>query len=579
MQLRLVGVYDGKRYRSYHSIQDFLRGELRPGNDGMWFYAHFGGAADAEFVLQYLLNNPNPNIRVSCSFSGPSAIIIRISNGKYSWYLLDSFWLIRQPLRKIAKWMGGAEKGGAEGSTDIFYGPLSVLKDYNEQDCIILHNAITELENTVLGLGGNLEMTIASTAMGLFRRKYLKQVINTNSDLNDIASSAYIGSRVEVFEKEPPKGQTNYWDINSSFPFSMTFDCPGQLSGTSKTMRDDDNIKIVKANISVRDCDIPPIPYRTNDDKRIYFPTGDWSGWFSGVDIGLLESAGHKINKIEKVLNFEPFTDLKNYAEEIYTLRKNSSHDAEKEMLKILLNSLYGKFAEGELKSKCLINPPPEFFDVPLVTDTNPIGRRYMQPGVWELFEKREINHRHVPIAMHITALSRKWLYQYMTDASTVYYCDTDGFAIPASDELPESKELGGLKKEKPIYEGHFHAPKTYAYRTHAPVPEGHQGPEPPWFIKAKGFSRPLDEQGEKRALSYEDFCHLLEHKELHIEQTLRIKSLLKSGDYQPRDVVRTRTFRDVVNPKRCFPEHGGRSRPWSVAELEDLHLKTPKAG
>lgn len=569
MFVRLVGVYDGTNYRSYTRIQDFLNGELTPRNDGMWFYAHAGGLADIEFILNHLLDNPRPNIRVSCAFSGSSAIIVRISNGKYSWYLLDSFWLIRQPLRKIAKWMGGEQKGGSEGSTDIFYGPLSVLRDYNELDCKILHEAITTLENTVLGLGGRLEMTIASTAMGLFRRKYLQQKINTSADINEISSGAYIASRVEVFEKEPPKGQTNYWDINSSFPYSMTFDAPGQLIGTSARMKDDDSIKLVKATVSVSDCDLPPIPFRTTEDRRIYFPTGTWSGWFSGIDIELLQSTGHRIERIEKVLSFEPFYDLRNYAEQIYEIRKNSEHGAEKEMLKILLNSLYGKFAEGELKSKYLINPPAEFFDVPEITDRNPIGRSYVGPNIWELVEKRDIPHRHVPIAMHITALSRKWLYQYMAEASKVYYCDTDGFAIPDSDVLPESIELGGLKKEKPIYEAHFHAPKTYAYRTHAPVPEGYQGPEPPWFIRAKGFSRPLDEDGNTRPLNYDDFCQLLEHKEIRIEQFSRVRGLLKSGSYAPHDIQRSKTFRDTVQPKRYFPADGSRSRPWHVSELE----------
>lgn len=559
MQVRLVGVYDGENYRSYTRIQDFLNSELTPRNDGMWFYAHAGGLADIQFILDYLLDNPRANIRVSCAFSGSAAIIVRITNGKYSWYLLDSFWLIRQPLRKIAAWMGGEQKGGEQGSTDIFYGPLPRLIEYNRLDCIILYDAIRALEDTVMGLGGRLEMTIASTAMGLFRRKYLKQKINTSADLNDIAMSAYIGSRVEVFEKQTPIGQTNYWDINSSFPYSMTFDAPGQLIGTSARMKDNDTIKIVKAVVSVDDCDIPPIPYRTERDRRIYFPTGTWSGWFSGIDIELLQSTGHTIERIEKVLEFEPFYDLRDYATDIYTIRRDSNHAAEKEMLKILLNALYGKFAEGERKSKYLINPPAEFFDVPEITDTQPIGRSYIAPGIWELVEKRDIPHRHVPIAMHITALSRKWLYQYMEKASTVYYCDTDGFAIPASDILPESKELGGLKKEKPIWEGYFHAPKTYAYRTE-------EGGE--WHIKAKGFSRPLDENGETRPLSYADFQELLEHKELHIEQFTRVRGLLKSETHKPHDVLRLKTFRDTARPKRCFPEEGGRSRPWDVSEL-----------
>lgn len=564
MQVRLCGVYDGKDYRSYTRIQDFLNNELTPRNAGMWFYAHAGGLADIQFILEYLIDNPS-GYTISCAFSGSSAIIVRISRGKYHWYLLDSYWLIRQPLREIGRWMG-QEKGGEKGSTDIFYAPIKTLVPYNRQDCIILYDAIRTLEDTVLSLGGRMEMTIASTAMSLFRRRYLKRQIHTSDDLNDIASDAYIASRVEVFEKHCE--QADYYDINSSFPYSMTFEAPGDLLRTTKRLADNDTIKMVRASISVRDCDIPPLPYRTPEDRRIYFPSGSWSGWFSSVDIRLLETAGHTINRIDKVMEFEPFHDLKDYANEIYTLRKNSTHEPEKVVLKFLLNSLYGKFAEGELKSKYLINPPVQFYDVPETFDGAKEGhRKFVMPGVWEYTEKRHINHRHVPIAMHITALSRQWLYQYMTQAQRVYYCDTDSILVDRTDKFETSKELGGLKHEGEVRDGYFHAPKTYRYLKD--LPEGVHGPLQA-VIKAKGISRILDENGDSHAPSYNDFSQLVEHKELHIEQFSRVRSLLKSGHVHPHDVKRQKTFRDIVKPKRCFPRGGGRSRPWNVAELTD---------
>jgi hypothetical protein len=531
----------------------------------MWFFAHAGGLFDIQFVLEYLVQNPKPGIRVSCAFSGPSAIIVRISNGKHSWYLLDSFWLIRQSLRAIGKWMGKA-KGGEEGSTDIFYGPMGTLTDYNRDDCIILYDAIRTVEDTVLGLGGRLEMTIASTAMSLFRRRYLKREIHTSAKVNDISSGAYIASRVEVFERECLN--SDYWDINSSFPYSMTFDAPGDFIGTSRRLKDDDSISLVKAVVSVRDCDLPPVPYRT-DDRRIYFPTGTWSQWFSSVDIRLLESQGHTIERIDEVLYFESFHDLKDYANEIYTLRRDSDSPAEKIVLKFLLNSLYGKFAEGELKSKFLINPPPEFFDVPeIINGKEPGTRKFVTPGVWETFETREVPHRHVPIAMHITALSRKWLFEYMVKASKVYYCDTDGFGVPDTDKIyDESNELGGLKCEKHIFHGHFQAPKLYAYQES--LPEGVQGPLQ-YTIKAKGFSRVVDDEGQSRTLNFGDYSDLLNKKEIHLERFTRVRGLLKSGNYKPRDLAHTKQLRGLTRQKRCFPDDGSRSRPWTVSELEN---------
>lgn len=559
-------MYDGERYRSYTRIQDFLNNELTPRNDGMWFYAHAGGMADIEFVLEYLIENPRPGVRVSCSFSGSSAIIVRIQRGKYKWYLLDSYWLLREPLRSIAKWMGGTEKGGEAGNTDIFYAPVETLIPYNRNDCIILFDAIRRLEDTVLSLGGRLEMTIASTAMGLFRRRYLKREIQTNDKVNEIASDAYIASRVEVFEHECEEAE--YFDINSSFPFSMTFSAPGELLGTSKRLKDDDSIKIVKATVTVNDCDLPPVPYRTPEDRRIYFPTGSWSGWFSGVDIQLLEKTGHRIEQIEQVLSFEPFYDLQAYSEEIYNLRK-VAEGAERVILKYLLNSLYGKFAEGELKEQYLVNPPAEFFDVPDYDPRTGEGKVYKMPGVYSYFERKKIQHRHVPIAMHITSLSRQWLYEYMIAASKVFYCDTDGFAVPKADAplYGDSNDLGKLKHEYSIQQAYYHAPKAYAYQKK--LAEGFQGPLQ-YNVKAKGFSRSVDENGDTRALSYADFCGLLEHKEIRVDQFTRVRGMFASGHVHPHDIERRKTFRDSINPKRYFPEGGGRSRPWHVSELQD---------
>ncbi len=562
MEVRLVGVYDGKQYRSYTRIQDFLNNELTPRNSGMWFYAHAGGLADIQFILEYLIDNPRPNWRISCAFSGSSAIIVRISCGKYSWYLLDSYWLLREPLRKIGEWMG-QEKGGEAGSTDLFYAPLSELIPYNRKDCIILYDAIRTLEDTVLSLGGRLEMTIASTAMSLFRRKYLTNEIHTSEDLNWIATQAYIASRVEVYEHEC--FDADYWDINSSFPYSMTFDAPGDLIGRSKRLKDDETIKLVQATVTVKDCDLPPVPYRT-EDRRIYFPTGSWTGWFSHIDIELLEATGHRVDRVQQVLSFEPFHDLRAYSEEIYNLRKQAV-GAEKVILKYLLNSLYGKFAESEFKTKYWVNAPAELFDGPQYDPKTGIGWEYIMPGVHADHEQRTVHHRHVPIAMHITALSRKWIYDYMTKASKVYYCDTDGFAVPEQDSInyTDSNELGQLKHEYSISQAYFHAPKAYAYQKR--LPEGQQGPLQ-YRVKAKGFSRPVDENGDSRALNYGDFTRLLEHKEVRVEQFTRVRGLFRSGIVRPHDIERTKQFRDQVNPKRHFPSDGGRSRPWSVSEL-----------
>jgi hypothetical protein len=157
-----------------------------------------------------------------------------------------------------------------------------------------------------------------------------------------------------------------------------------------------------------------------------------------------------------------------------------------------------------------------------------------------------------------------------MARAPKVYYCDTDGFAVPDGLKYETSNELGGLKHEYHIFEGDFHAPKTY--RIHTDKVDKKTGRPVGWTVKAKGFSRIINRlTGETERISYDHFTKLLEHKELPVEQFSRVKGLLKSGNLNPHDIERTKAFRDQVTPKRYFPKGQAESRPWTVEELESM--------
>lgn len=554
MQLRVIGMYDGRRYVHYHDVRSFLNDACRKEHSGRWYYAHAGGLYDLAFILEYIVDNPRPGITVQCAFSGSAAIIVKVTRGRHSWYFCDSYWLIRQPLREIGKWVG-QDKGGADDSTDHFYGPLPELIAYNERDCRILYEAIRLFESSILKIGGQLQKTIASTALDVFKRVFLKETIATDETVNRAARIAYCASRVEVFETDC-RG-ADYYDVNSSFPYAMTFKAPGNLSRIGRYYKPGE-IALVKATIRVPDCRIPPTPFRNSLDQRVYFPIGRWSSWFSNVDLEFLEECGGTIEKVDECKVFEPFNALKDYAETIYDWRKNAESDALKVVLKFLLNSLYGKFGEGSQKQKVMINPAPEFFRIP-EREPGGLGREMLMPGVHALVEDKDIPHAHVPISVHITAIARRVLGDYLRQSERVYYCDTDGFAVPESTYYPTSNKLGGLKLEKHVYEAKFLAPKLYAYRKEE---EGN------WTVRGKGFSRVLDTKtGQTHRLNYEDFKYLIEHKDLHLEQFARLRTLWKSGDTTPRELDLRKTWRGTVRTKRRMLEQGG-SVPWNVTDL-----------
>src|SRR4051812_2751937 len=101
-KLRLCGVYDPYLgYHGYETMEAFIRNELVPHNHGFWFYAHFGGMADLQFLLESLVDRPE--FRVTGSFSGASCVICRVKHRRWTWTFVDSFWLLRSALKDIAK--------------------------------------------------------------------------------------------------------------------------------------------------------------------------------------------------------------------------------------------------------------------------------------------------------------------------------------------------------------------------------------------------------------------------------------------------------------------------------------------
>ena len=487
LQLRLAGYYDQQaadidsdetesevevveRYQHFTSVSELVNFLLVREHRGNWFFAHAGGLADMQFVLDDLLAEikaqaaasagsersttvysvdgkkktteiTNGTWNIKASFSGSSAIIVHVSKGKNSWHFCDSYWLLRDKLANIGKAIG-IRKGDSDEAkawmserfgrsiTDfdtlkqsekvIFYAevPQSILVDYNKTDCEILWKAIAQFEKEIVNLGGQLQQTIASTAMTLFRRSFFKRDIFTSERLNLVCQEAYFASRVEVLSRNA----TDFlmYDINSSFPFAMTFPLPGNLIEFRTTLPEDDSdecIYLANVTIEVPDMHLPPLPFR--QENRVFFPVGRWRSWFTSTDIRLAVREGAIVHKVHEVYTFEPFYDFAEYAKKIYKLRADATSDFRRLILKYLLNSLYGKTAEGTMKQEMLINP----------TEIDRESMQMLQPGVWLVEKEAIIAHRHVPIAAVITSIARRTLYDLAKECyrqgCSLYYCDS----------------------------------------------------------------------------------------------------------------------------------------------------------
>jgi hypothetical protein len=609
LQLRLAGYYDqvpeddidgetvmAERYVHFKTVAELIDFMFVREHRGMWFFAHAGGLSDMEFVLDELLTQIKESLTtgqrsqtvydvegnkreetivvtdeqretwtIKAAFSGSSAIIIHITKGKDTWHCVDSYWLFRDKLSKIGESIGikkkDEDKRRTPEETRKYFAetPLDVLIPYNKVDCEILWKAVHEFEKEITLLGGQLQQTIASTAMNLFRRAYLKQTIHTSEVANRLAMKGYFASRVEVFDRHVTDFEV--YDINSSFPFSMTFPLPANLiaMGTSLPKEESDEcIYMADATVEVPDMEVPPLPFRTTEDHRVFFPTGKWRSWFMSTDLNLAKREGCIIHKVHECYQYEPFYDFKNYADDIYKMRLKADSAFRKLLLKYLLNSLYGKAAESVLKQEMLINP--------LEDDIDREQLQLLQPGVWLRENEVPIAHRHVMVSAIITALSRRHLYDYIKESHSqgekVYYVDTDSVATKA--KLKVGDALGQLKLEKQLDWAEFVAPKIYRGEGRELKNDG------TWkdikIAKAKGFS--LNRFDDPIAT----LGRVIEGEQIGVQTMVRMRELYRtdgSGSIETAPyeqlVIKALTSR-MLSKRYQYPDGG--TRAWKVEEI-----------
>jgi hypothetical protein len=329
----LGGVYDGNQYqtfRNHPSIRKTKNWEMRSVQDGgcidqllrylltreyrgSYIYAHNGGSFDHLHVLPWLTAHIEEFSTTIIPVQSSIQILkVTERSSKQVWTFLDSIKLLPMGLDKILRTF----KLGGKVDHD-----LAMQEDdphweiYLRGDCVGLHDALTEFQRIVTDeMGGELGITAPSTAMKLYRRKYMghgkapalieqhrhfKECTGTRpvqDDLEPVASSkpkahdvngvshnlgkekskknqkepaneacnaclhdwirkAYYGGRTEVY-RSFGRG-LSYYDINSSYPRAMLEDMPGGVVkqyGSKKGIADFDRIE--KDAIGFVECEV-----------------------------------------------------------------------------------------------------------------------------------------------------------------------------------------------------------------------------------------------------------------------------------------------------------------------------------
>jgi len=431
---------------------------------------------------------------------------------------------------------------------------------YNRRDCEVTRQFIIGLQEVVNHLGGQLGQSIGSTAMDLFKRKYLKKAIHHEyikdkkfSDgmtVREMIFKAYHGGRTEMFKRGFDDKNIYYkYDFNSLYPSVMLNHYPNPSSAMmSENVDGRLNIDTILKYDGITECEVV-VPYMyypilpTYYKKKLVFPIGKFRDYFTNIELRLALEHGVKITKIFKTISYtrkiKPFT---RWVKELYALRMKYSDDGNmvyKEMIKLFLNNLYGKFAQHNLTSTEFLSEEERNDD-----DLSQEGFTFIEgSGFGYKDTPKECNQAYViPIfAVYTTAYARIKLWNELYRLKGIY-CDTD--SIFTTVKMNGSSALGELKLEGASNGLNIVKQKHYKERD-AITGE--------WKYKVKGLTLSKDEDVNKRKIERElQFDDSINGNDIQQRRIIGIKESMR-GKFKLNQVVWITKKFDLRDNKRMW--------------------------
>lgn len=358
--------------------------------------------------------------------------------------------------------------------------------EYVITDARIPYEYVNGFQNRLINdYGVQLSLSIGSIAMQVYRARFMdvnKQVTYNNPRL---VNSAYYGGRVEVFYRgvTPDNEEVNVCDINSSYPNVMrNYEYPDTAS-LEKSSIHTHRFGVGHFRIHVPDnVFVPILPFKS-PSGRLFFPTGTLTGYWTYIEVRkALEQGATILEEMDGIGTNEavkPFVEFVDYfygkrvackdkakRDKKLGLPFDNANAFESELLKNLLNNLYGKFAQKKPKTKL---------------SRRPLDENYLEQQLGAYVEKRlgsfweYVQEEGKPPktanflwAIHVTAYARIELLKHLeavkNAGDTLLYCDTDSIMFSGSRSIPNlpiNNSLGGLSHE--IYDkGIFRQAKGY---------------------------------------------------------------------------------------------------------------------
>lgn len=473
----------------------------------IYIYFHNLGSFDGMFIIK----------TINKYFSTFKKDILIRNNRIYKLVLrnitfLDSFNLFNTSLDKIGETFFNLKK------LKIDFSKINTIKDiqtnfilikkYLYRDVEILYKFISLWSDRMINVF-NISITdyftISSIALAYYRKFYLNEndeIELTKGYKYHFIKKSYFGGLCNVLNTQCyNKGY--YYDVNSLYPSQMKnkYYPVGKSNFIYKCyVKDIDKyFGFIECLVYISEkITIPPLPFKIKN--VISQPIGfiKWVWWSEELKNSI--KLGVKVIKIYKVLHYEKKKKIfESFITDLYDKRISTENELERNIYKLIMNSLYGRFGMDIYKFDTLWSEDEEKIDIlEEISDVknedeyekNKLFTYKIREDLFEFIVNSDISasrrnkiikenelylkkNEHVisciQLASAISAYSRIKLINDIIDHvknnnSIVYYYDTDSIVTNTklNEELLDKKEIGKYKLEYEFEKGIFISPKIY---------------------------------------------------------------------------------------------------------------------
>lgn len=475
---------DDMEVKEFTDLADFVKVVLDPSNRKQMastvIYAHNAGF-DLRFIVPLLTKYRDeivvePRERMTNNIY--ELVITDKTTGKRITRFRDSMALYPKKLEEFSSLFAPQYKKQnikKEDGTFRFDVNNPVHREYARNDALCLVVSLKAFDDLVYEKYGiHIKGTISSTAFQAMLRflpddeTYWRHCRTAEQWLR----KGYYGGRVQandfvIFRSSDPKVTTYTYsfDINSSYPAQMRKGVP-KGKGVFTSQYEHGFPGIYDAVVTVPDIPFPPIP-RKDKDGTLSFPIGTFNTRVTSMELERLIELGGYFKVIEGFYFPEglcfPFGDFVYVCEKLRTEFKRT---ATEEVVKLIQNSVYGKFGtrpEGRRVSIDLTDSPTGnlVFD----NDGDPIPYLRFEDEV------RDANYMMPHWAAWITANARLAIDHIIETAGrdNAKYTDTDSVKcnLEGYDNVMSSGIVGSaygqVKEEAIVKDFVVHGPKMYS--------------------------------------------------------------------------------------------------------------------